>query len=925
MGSPVFKALTRPALFWGIPIVPFLSVCLIFILLSIWIGVFYTKGISLLLLLPVILFYMRHLCKTDGYMFRLIYLNFMCRTPAASKKFFKCNAYFAEDYRKPDSNNKREKIMDIDIFNMATYSKYIPYSTMIEDGMVMTRDGLILCTVSISGVPFLTVDYEELKTEETYLNTIIRSYAGKPISFYVHSVRSDAKDQLKSDFRGNEYLTTIDNLYYEGFKNSTFKTNVYYLTIIYNPFENKTQKTAFKTIKNKEKNDFIGFHIKQMENYKNQFIALLNKYNPRFLGNEEIDGVIYSDQLSFYNFLITNQWEKVKVNDGLIYNSLGNVDLFFNQNVGEVRSNEKSKFFQCIEIRSYENEVGFGFFDALLNAKGDYVLTHSYVPLPAKIAKDRLEKQKNFLSSVKDDAVGQIKKLNKAKEDLASDIISFGEYHFSLMVYGDTIEDVMSKSNNANTILSNLGLITSVASVALSPSFWAQFPSNFIYRPRVPTMSSANFSDLIGLHNLISGKPHDNAWGDAVTLFRTPSGQPYYFSYHIYDKNKSFFGEKVVGHTLILGSSGVGKTALMCFLANQSRKFAAPKTFPQPIEDNSVNVNGNKLLTIYFDKDKGAMGNILASGGIYLAVKTGKKTGFAPFKCKKTPKAISDLCILIQLLVTRRGEKLTTLQEMEISHAVNAVMSLDLEYRGNGITRLIENLPKGTTEAAIADSVSSRLSLWAKSGQYGWVFDNEEDLLNFDEKDIYGIDGTEFLDDPNTCAPIAFYLINKIYGVMDGRRGILNVDELWKYLEDEELREALKNLLVTARKSDWLLVMGTQSPDQILKSSISSELIEQTENILLLPNPKAKWDDYQKLNITKKEFTLIKNLDKNSRQFLISNSNGSTLCSFDLSSIGKYMKIISTSKDNSSILEEVIEQYGDKPEIILNTYMNRII
>ena len=63
-------------------------------------------------------------------------------------------------------------------------------------------------------------------------------------------------------------------------------------------------------------------------------------------------------------------------------------------------------------------------------------------------------------------------------------------------------------------------------------AFWSQLPGNFTYRVRVGDITSRNFAGFSSFHNFPMGRIKGNQWGDAVTMFKTSSGAPFYFNFH---------------------------------------------------------------------------------------------------------------------------------------------------------------------------------------------------------------------------------------------------------------------------------------------------------------------------------------------------------------------------------------------------------
>lgn len=510
--------------------------------------------------------------------------------------------------------------------------------------------------------------------------------------------------------------------------------------------------------------------------------------------------------------------------------------------------------------------------------------------------------QERRLISANDDAKSQILDLDKAKDELASGEIVFGKYHFSIMIFSDSKDDISKKTNDIITDLTNKGFLITGSSIALPATYFSQFPANFGIIPRVHTVSSLNFASFLALHSFPTGRKNNNQWGEALTIFKTPSKQPYFFNFHKVRDGFNDFGEALLGNTLILGQSGGGKTVLMNFLLNQLDKYTNLDTFPKntPIEKK-------KAIFFYLDKDKGAIGNIIASGGKYITINAGKSTGFNPFMVDTTAENIRRIQALMKMLVTRNGEILSTLEEENLNNAVNSVMKhFKKEDRKFGISLMLEHLTEDITET---NSMKSRLKLWSKDKQFGWVFDNEVDELNFNDNNIsvYGIDGTDLLKDNEISSFVAYYMLWRIMDLADGRRFVLFIDEAWDWLRNSVVANEVFNKEKTIRKQNGLLVLGTQSVEDLAKSSIATALIEQSETILLLSNPQANLEDYKRLSMTKEEFDFVKLINPNLYLFLVKKGvNERAIVSMNLSSIGsENLKILSTKTEFVDYIEKI--------------------
>ncbi|MCV3425435.1 type IV secretion system protein VirB4, partial [Campylobacter sp. IFREMER_LSEM_CL1085] len=587
----------------------------------------------------------------------------------------------------------------------------------------------------------------------------------------------------------------------------------------------------------------------------------------------------------------------------------------FNHDMIQLNYNDDTKrFARIIEIKDYSNETFSGILDSLMYLDVDYTITQTFVPLSKYDSRSALNKQINQLISSEDDGVSQIEQLNLALDDLISNVISFGNYHFSICVFGDSIDECKKNTNKIITSLNSLGFTSTLANIALPASYFSQFPSNFAILPRVHMISSLNFSSLVALHNFLMGKKEKNCWGDAVTILKTPNKQPYFLNFHKSDgKNKDEFGDLNLANTLILGQSGGGKTVFMNFIINQMIKYANKDSFPANIPEDK-----KKFTAVFLDKDKGALGNILCAGGRYISIKNGKPTGFNPFMVETNEENLRFLKQLIKLCVTRNGEILNTKEEKQINEAVNTLMlQFEISERKYPISLLLENI---TDDFNDNNSLKSRLSLFQKGKQFGWVFDNEYDNLDFpDDINLFGIDGTEFLDEKDVSALISYFILWRVMNLADGRRLCIDIDEAWKWLENDIVAEEVKNKFKTIRKQNGFLRLATQSIEDFLKLKIANTLVEQSATKIFLPNPLAKEDEYLRLGLSKDEFLIVKNFAPHKRQFLVKRQDEAVVCSLDLSSLGKEnLKILSTGTSYIEKIENIFNQENKTLEEKIN-------
>lgn len=95
--------------------------------------------------------------------------------------------------------------------------------------------------------------------------------------------------------------------------------------------------------------------------------------------------------------------------------------------------------------------------------------------------------------------------------------------------------------------------------------------------------------------------------------------------------------------------------------------------------------------------------------------------------------------------------------------------------------------------------------------------------------------------------------------------------------------------------------------EDIASSPIGTAIIEQSETILLLSNPKAKKEDYcDSLNMSEMEYEFVKNTPPEDYLFLVKKGvDHRAIATIDLSHLGGMVKILSTAKVHADELEKI--------------------
>ncbi len=786
-----------------------------------------------------------------------------------------------------------------------SHESYIPFSSVIAPGVVMCRGGELIATFRLKGIAFETADEIDIEAATGSLNTLYRTVSRSDFAVQIHRLRRPMTDELTPCSEAG-FARQLSKKYNVKIGHERLMATELYFTVIFKRRSLLKRKRSAEMIREE-----LSERLDEFEKVAGQLERSLSRFGAVRLKENEKDGAKFSEQLSFYNFLLTGQMHPIRIPSCPLYRALGPSQIFVGSDVLEIQAPGLTSFMQCVELKDFTQSTYAGILDGLLypdiaNLRPYvFIETQSFAFLSRNEGQKFLQVQQRQLLSAEDAGISQIEAMTEAMDGVVNGDFSIGEYSYTMTVFGPDVYAVKKNTQDAVKKLQDEGFLPFVSTSALAAAYYSQLPCAFEYRPRVARITSLNFSHLAPLHNFASGKRDGNPWGEALALLKTPSDQPYYFNFHTSPAGENSFDKKTLANTTVIGTSGSGKTVLLNFLLSMAQKYRN---------------DGSKMTVVFFDKDRGAEIAIRALRGGYLSVQNGLPTGFNPFQIDASEENVQFLISFMKLLIKMDGFPIKVYEELALTEAVRAVMAMPKNLRRIGLVP--QYLPEGTTREERENSLSKRLHRWIDDGDLAWVFDNPQDELDFDKFPNFGIDGTEFLDNPAVRTPLAFYLLYRMEQVIDGRRFIFVMDEFWKWLLDEAFSDFAFNKLKTIRKQNGFGVFATQSPSDVIESPIAKAVIEQSATQIFLPNPRADEKDYvQGFKVTPAEFEIIRGLAEDSRMFLVKQGHNSVICRLDLGPFKDELKVLSGSTDNILLVEQLRAELGDDPDLWLPQFL----
>ncbi|CAO1650914.1 VirB4 family type IV secretion/conjugal transfer ATPase [Parasphingorhabdus sp. NYA22] len=774
----------------------------------------------------------------------------------------------------------------------ATPEKFLPYARHINEEMVALDSGDIMLTFELQGRAFETSDVRDLNDWHTKLNGLLRNLHDERLSVWTHLIRMRV-DQYPGGAFKSGFAADLDRAYFGRINRERMFVNRFFVSLVIRPSATGSDKIIQlfkrKVSKQADKGPLIDEALVELLDDKaRDFEKLMARCQPRRCGIYEHRGLMFSETMEVADMVMTGRYVRVPVVRGHLGGALYRARTIFGAETIEVRGADTSAFGGIFGIREYPAQTTPRQFEALLSVDFGFVLTQSFTFLGRAAATEKFRLRMTQMENSGDRAVSQADALIDASDDLMSNRFVLGDHHFTLAVYGTSMRALRDHMSVARAALADTGMVAAREGAALEAAYWSQLVGNFAWRARPAPITSLNFAAFSPLHTFPAGRASGNHWGEAIALLKTSARSPYFFNFHKGD----------LGHTLIIGPSGGGKTVLLNFLMAQAEKTGARQ--------------------IFIDKDRGAQIFVQASGGTYLALHNGIATGFSPLK------ALTDcapdksfLSIFVRQLVRADGKPISVQEERRIEDGINAVMKLPVADRSLSALRSMLGMKD-------ASGVGARLEKWTSEGSLGWVFDNPDDSMTLDARFI-GFDMTDFLDNADIRTPVMLYLFHRIDQLLTGERMIICIDEFWKALGDEAFRRFAQDGLKTYRKRNALMVFATQSPADALKSDISHSILEQVATKIMLPNPFGARRDYvDGFALSEAEFKLVReDLSPESHKFLVKQGHDSVVVELDLSGLDDALAVLSGRAETTAQVDEIIAEVGSDPATWLPLFHSR--
>ena len=402
------------------------------------------------------------------------------------------------------------------------------------------------------------------------------------------------------------------------------------------------------------------------------------------------------------------------------------------------------------------------------------------------------------------DAANKALDADAALQELGSDTIGEAYVTATLTVWDADPRTADEKLRLVEKVIQGHDFTCIVETVNAIEAWLGSMPGHTYANVRQPPISTLNLAHMIPLSAVWAGEGWDEHLG-APPLFvaKTEGSTPFRFSLHVGD----------VGHTLIIGPTGAGKSVLLALVALQFRRYAEAQVF-------AFDFGGSiRAAAIAMGGDWHDLGGALSADGA-------GHVALQPLAAIDDTAERAWAAEWVAAILAREGLTVTPEAKEHLWTALNSLASAPSGERTlTGLAVLLQS-----------SALKQALRPYCIGGPFGRLLDAEAERLG--KADVQAFE-TEGLIGSAAAPAVLSYLFHRIEGRLSGAPTLLIIDEGWLALDDTDFAEQLREWLKTLRKKNASVVFATQSLADVAGSAIAAALIESCPTRLFLPNERA--------------------------------------------------------------------------------------
>ncbi|OYU70426.1 MAG: conjugal transfer protein TrbE [Alphaproteobacteria bacterium PA2] len=401
------------------------------------------------------------------------------------------------------------------------------------------------------------------------------------------------------------------------------------------------------------------------------------------------------------------------------------------------------------------------------------------------------------------DAQNKAQDADEALQELGADMTGHAFVTASICVWDEDPATADAKLRLVEKTIQGRDFTCIPESLNALEAWLGGIPGHAYANVRQPPISTLNLAHMIPLSAVWAG-PERNSHLGGPPLFhaRTEGSTPFRFCQHVGD----------VGHAMVVGPTGAGKSVLLALMALQFRRYRGSRVF-------AFDFGGSiRAAALAMGGDFHDLGGALADDRAAVALQP----------LARIDQPAERAWAAEWLAGVLEGEGVSVTPEIK-DHLWTALGSL---ASAPGPERTLT----GLTVLLQLNALKLALQPYTLAGPWGRLLDADGERLG--DAPVQAFE-TEGLVGAAAAPAVLAYLFHRIAARLDGAPTLVIIDEGWLALDDPAFGAQLREWLKTLRKKNASVVFATQSLADIETSAIAASIIESCPTRLFLPNDRA--------------------------------------------------------------------------------------
>jgi type IV secretion system protein TrbE len=706
------------------------------------------------------------------------------------------------------------------MLNLAEYRRktiglydYLPWACLVAPGIVLNKDGSFQRTLRYRGPDLDSATEAELVAVSARLNNVLKRF-GNGWALFFEAERIPANAYPGAHFT-DPAAWLVDQERYAAFSaDGAHHESRYFLTFLYLPppeREARAERFLYETSQQSERGGEPQAELAIFVTETERAVAMLASILP------EVQALDDAATLAYLHGTISDKRHPIAVPavpshlDALLCDT---------PLLGGVEPKLGSQHLRALTVLGFPSATTPGILDALNDLGFGYRWTTRWIAIDKTEATRQLNrlrrqwfaKRKSVAMILREvmfnretalvdsDAANKAADADEALQELGEDDVAFGFLTTTLIVSDADAKLAGEKLLAIERIINGRGFVSIRETLNAVEAWLGSLPGNPYANVRQPIVHTLNLAHMMPVSAVWAGPQANRCLnGPALMMTETRGSTPFRLDLHVDD----------VGHSLVLGPTGAGKSVLLALIALQFRRFHGAQV-------------------ILFDRGRSLRAATLAVGGESIVLGLQGTLSLQPLARIDAPGDLAFALQWITALIAAEGVRVTPDVKDAVWSALKSLASAPAEERTlTGLAVLIQS-----------SALVAALAPYTLEGAYGRLLDGAAEAIA--ASDMLHIEMEELMGHKALIAPVLTYLFHRLEARFDGRPTLLILDEAWTFLDDAIFAARIREWLKTLRKKNVAVVFATQSLADIERSSIAPALIESCPTRIFLPNERAR-------------------------------------------------------------------------------------